>query len=158
MASSSLDYDPPVPLVRELMREYAQQLNVDLCFQNFEEELAQLPGLYAAPKGCLMVVTVQGQPAGCAAYRPMSDEVCEMKRLYIRPGFRGLALGRQLVNALLLRAQEAGYRSIRLDTLPFMHSAIALYRSLGFQEIEPYCKNPIAGCLFFEATFPRVDP
>ncbi len=152
LANSRFDFQPPIPLVTELMREYAAQLGIDLCFQNFEEELAGLPGLYAPPKGCLLVVHVDDQPAGCGAFRPINGDVCEMKRLYVRPAFRGRALGREIAQALLERARKAGYRAMRLDTLASMHAAVALYRTLGFREIPPYYRNPIPDCLFFEIT------
>ena len=145
------DFNPPIPLVRHLMREYAAQLGVDLCFQNLEAELAELPGRYAAPEGCLVVAYSGAEAAGCAAFRPLPDEVCEMKRLYVRPAHRGRALGRKLAELLMARAREAGYRAMRLDTLSTMKPAIALYASLGFTPIEPYNNTTIEGCLFFEA-------
>ncbi len=145
------DFSPPIPLVRALMREYAAQLGIDLCFQNFEAELAELPGRYAAPEGCLVVAYRDDEATGCAAFRPLSSGVCEMKRLYVRPAYRGQALGRKLAELLMARARDAGYRAMRLDTLSTMKPAIALYESLGFTPIAPYNNTPVDGCLFFEA-------
>ena len=146
-----LDRDPPIELVRELMREYGANLGHDLSFQNFEAELAALPGSYAEPKGCLLVAYVGGEPAGCGAYRSLGDDYCEMKRLYVRPAFRGQAIGRTIAPALMSQARAVGYRAMRLDTLSVMHSAVSLYRSLGFEPIDPYYNNPIPGVTYFEA-------
>lgn len=133
------------------MREYAAQLGVDLCFQNFEAELAALPGRYAPPQGCLVVAYSGLEAAGCGAFRPLGNGVCEMKRLYVRPARRGVALGRKLAEILMERARLAGYRAMRLDTLSTMKPAIALYQSLGFSPIAPYNETPIKNCLYFEA-------
>ncbi|MGA2221416.1 MAG: GNAT family N-acetyltransferase [Verrucomicrobiia bacterium] len=136
--------------IRQLFEEYAASLDVDLCFQGFEQELAELPGDYALPKGRLLVALDGATPAGCVALRKISNEVCEMKRLYVRPEFRGKKHGLGLVQAILQEARAIGYRRMRLDTLPSMKQAIALYCSLGFKEIPPYRNNPICGALFFE--------
>ena len=136
--------------IRQLFEEYAASLDVDLCFQGFEQELAELPGDYALPKGRLLVALDGTTPAGCVALRKISNEVCEMKRLYVRPEFRGKKHGLGLVQAILQEARAIGYRRMRLDTLPSMKQAVALYRSLGFKEIPPYRNNPICGALFFE--------
>jgi ribosomal protein S18 acetylase RimI-like enzyme len=141
--------------IRLLFREYAEALNVDLCFQQFETELHRLPWDYAAPRGCLFLATVAGELAGCCALRPLDGvdhaDACEMKRLYVRPAFRGLGLGRRLVEATLDRARQSDYACVLLDTLNEMESARALYDDLGFIEIPPYYFNPIAGAHYLKA-------
>ena len=132
-------------IVRALFREYADRLGVDLCFQGFEAELANLPGDYASPRGQLLLATDGGHALGCVALRPIDAATCEMKRLYVRPEARGLRLGRLLVERLIADARSAGYARICLDTLPAMTEAQALYHSLGFADIAPYVYNPIAG-------------
>lgn len=141
--------------VRALMREYAASLGVDLCFQGFEQELASLPGEYAPPYGKLLLATVDGTLAGCGGFRPLpeADEAgaCEMKRLYVRPAFRRLGLGRTLAQALMDRAAEAGHTVMLLDTLDEMESARGLYASLGFVEVAPYYYNPLPGAHYLKA-------
>lgn len=141
--------------VREIFREYADSLAVDLCFQNFEHELAHLPGDYAAPRGTLLLALVDGEVAGCCALRPLDaadyPNAAEMKRLYVRKAFRRFGLGRQLAEAVLDAARQAGYASVLLDTLDDMESARALYAELGFEEIPPYYHNPIAGSHYLKA-------
>jgi GNAT superfamily N-acetyltransferase len=136
---------------RTLLREYAASLNFDLCFQSFEHELATLPGPYAPPSGCLLLATVEDQPAGCVALKKLTDHICEMKRLYARSRYRGTGLGRMLAEQVIREARDLGYQSIRLDTVPsVMESAVALYRSLGFREISAYGFHPIPGTLCLE--------
>ena len=136
---------------RGLFREYEAWLGLDLCFQNFEKELAELPGAYAPPTGRLLLAFDSDQLAGCVALRKLDDRVCEMKRLFLQPQFHGNGRGRELAERIISEAREAGYERIRLDTLPEqMGKAIALYRSLGFREIEPYYDNPVTGALFME--------
>jgi putative acetyltransferase len=138
-----------VNATRLIFREYAEALGVDLCFQDFESELTSLPGDYAAPRGLLLLALVGGEVAGCCALRPLDTvdiaNAAEMKRLYVRPAFRGLGLGRDLAQAVLIGAQQIGYDSVLLDTLDDMEAARSLYEDLGFIEIPPYYHNPLPG-------------
>ena len=136
---------------RTLFEEYAAGLNLSLCFQNFDQELKNLPGDYAPPAGRLLLATEDDQLAGCVALRKLEPGVCEMKRLFLRPAYRGNGRGRILVDSIIDEARKLGYTRMRLDTLPGrMDTAIALYRSLGFVEIDPYCQNPVEGAKFME--------
>lgn len=137
--------------VRELFREYADRLGIDLAFQGFDAELAQLPGKYAPPKGDLLLAHSDfGESLGCVGLRPLGIAgACELKRLYVRPAARGTGVGRALATSLLERATALGYREAMLDTLPWMNSAIALYRALGFTPTPPYWDNQVPGILYF---------
>lgn len=138
---------------RELFLEYAQSLGFSLCFQNFDKELAELPGDYAPPSGRLLLAEFDGQLAGCVALHRLDPGICEMKRLYLRPQFRGKGLGRVVAERIIAEARWAEYTSIRLDTVgPVMKDAVAMYRKLGFKEIAPYRPNPNPGTLYLELT------
>jgi putative acetyltransferase len=136
---------------RTLLQEYAAWLGISLCFQNFDRELAALPGEYAPPDGRLLLAFEDDELAGCVALRKIRATTCEMKRLFLRPAFRGRGLGRVLVERIIEEARQIGYTQMCLDTLPGrMDQAIALYKSIGFKEIEPYYNNPVAGATFME--------
>jgi putative acetyltransferase len=145
---------PDVETARALFLEYQKALGISLCFQNFDEEVATLPGAYAPPKGRLLLAFAGDGPAGCVALRRIEEGISEMKRLWVRPAFRGTGLGRRLVETILEEARAIGYRRVRLDTLPSMQAAQALYLSLGFRDIPPYHEHPIEGTRFMEATLP----
>jgi ribosomal protein S18 acetylase RimI-like enzyme len=136
--------------VKKLFGDYASALGISLDFQGFDQELANLPGDYSSPDGSLLMALWEGEVAGCVALRKFADGICEMKRLYTKPQFRGLGIGRALCEAIIVRARRIGYDRVRLDTLPSMETARALYASLGFTEIEPYRYNPIEGARFME--------
>jgi len=142
--------------VRELFQEYAKALGFSLCFQGFDKEVAELPGDYAAPAGRLLLATCDSRLAGCVALHPLANPVsdqrlCEMKRLYLRPEFRGKRLGRILAERIIEEARSVGYSHMRLDTIAStMSDAVVLYRKLGFREIAPYRENPIASALYME--------
>ena len=137
-----------IAVVRDLFREYAGGLGVSLCFQGFDEELETLPGAYAPPRGILLLARCSGSIAGCVGLRPLDDERGEMKRLYLRPRFRGSGLGRRLAEAVIAAARATGYRSLVLDSLATMQEARALYDSLGFRPIPAYYDNPLPGVLY----------
>jgi putative acetyltransferase len=139
---------------RELFLEYAQSLGFSLCFQSFDKELAELPGDYAPPAGRLLLAEHEGQLAGCVALHKLDPGICEMKRLYLRPQFRGKGLGRALADSIIAEARSIGYQRMRLDTIePIMKDAVAMYRQFGFKEIAPYRPNPIAGAMYMELLF-----
>jgi len=145
--------DEEVQQARGLFEEYAAWLGFSLCFQNFDKELAGLPGDYAPPDGRLLLAMENDQVAGCVALRKIGDGIGEMKRLYVRPEFRGKGLGRTLTETIIEAARDLGYQRLRLDTLPGrMDQAIAMYRSLGFQDIERYYNNPYEAAAFMELT------
>jgi putative acetyltransferase len=159
MAAPDIRLLPPdtpeaLDAARALFREYATGLGVDLCFQNFEAELAALPGDYAAPQGALLLAWVDGELAGCGAFRPLADvdyaNACEMKRLYVRRAFRRFGLGRLLAQALIDSAMQAGYSAMLLDTLDDMEAARGLSATLGFEEVPPYYYNPIPGAHYLK--------
>ncbi|GMU81843.1 MAG: N-acetyltransferase [Planctomycetota bacterium] len=138
--------------IRGLFVEYAESLGFSLCFQGFDRELADLPGCYAAPRGSLRLALIDGIPAGCVAVRPLDDDICEMKRLYVKPAQRRSGLGRRLVDVALQDARRIGYRVMRLDTLSTMTAAIALYHSVGFRTIPAYYENPIESAVYLECS------
>jgi ribosomal protein S18 acetylase RimI-like enzyme len=151
LAVSQAESPTEIAQARELFLEYAQSLGFSLCFQNFDKELADLPVDYAPPDGRLLLATYEDQVAGCVALHRLDPQICEMKRLYLRPQFRGKGIGRVLANQIIAEARQIGYRHMRLDTVePVMKDAVAMYRKLGFNEIAPYRANPIAGTLYME--------
>jgi putative acetyltransferase len=151
LALAQVESPSQVAQARELFLEYAQSLGFSLCFQNFDKELADLPGDYAPPEGRLLLAEYEGQLAGCVALHKLDHEIAEMKRLYLRPQFRGNGLGSALAQSIISEARQIGYQRMRLDTVePVMGDAVAMYRKMGFQEIAPYRENPIAGALYMQ--------
>ena len=136
--------------VRILFREYADSLAFDLFFQDFEKELESLPGRYAVPEGCLLIAQNQDGIVGCVAVRKIDNGLCEMKRLFVRPEYRGTGIGRRLAMEIIQTAIRLGYSRMRLDTTPSMNAATSLYRSLGFYDTAPYCYNPVPGAVYLE--------
>ena len=139
-----------LPGVRELLAEYEAGVGVPLDFQDFDREVAELPGAYAPPRGALLVARAGGNLVGCVALRPLTGDACEMKRLFVRPSARGLHLGERLAHAIVAEARALGYARMRLDTLPTMAAAQSLYERLGFQDVAPYTDNPVPGTRFLE--------
>jgi putative acetyltransferase len=151
LSISQAESPTQIAQARELFLEYAQSLGFSLCFQNFDKELAELPGDYAPPEGRLLLVECEGQVAACVALHKLDPDICEMKRLYLRPQFRGKELGRALAERIIAEARQIGYQRMRLDTVePVMKDAVAMYRKLAFKEIAPYRPNPIAGAMYME--------
>ncbi len=142
--------DNNIEHIKSLFREYAASLGFDLSFQNFEKELSSLPGDYSPPRGCLLLALHNDTISGCVALRPLDDHICEMKRLYVKPEFRGLGIGKKLARAIIEKGKELNYKHMRLDTIEFMKEAIKLYESLGFYDIEAYRYNPIEGTRYME--------
>ena len=147
-----------IEAMRTLFREYQRFLGVDLCFQGFEEELAALPGCYAPPKGRLLLARDGEQAAGCVALRPLEDGACEMKRLFVRPAYRGRGLGRRLAARIVSEATASGYAVMRLDTLETLDDAMHLYTSLGFRRRPPYYANPLPGVVYWERALSKPAP
>jgi putative acetyltransferase len=143
-------------IIRTLFREYQDELDVDLCFQGFEAELAALPGKYSPPRGALRLARAGVAVAGCVALRNIAPGTCEMKRLYVRPPFRGSGLGRRLAVDIIAKARTLGYERMRLDTLDRLTAAMALYRSLGFEDIPAYYPNPLPGVRYWQLDFNRA--
>ena len=137
-------------IAAQLFREYQEELDVDLCFQGFEEELATLPGRYAPPRGSILLARVDAEVVGCVAVRPIADGICEMKRLFVRPPFRGRSIGRELAEAIIARSKSLGYGRMRLDTLVRLERANELYARLGFVRTDPYYDNPLDGVVYWE--------
>jgi ribosomal protein S18 acetylase RimI-like enzyme len=141
--------DEDIAAVARLFQAYAESLDVDLAYQDFATELASLPGKFAPPDGEMLLALEDGEPVGCVALRPLDqDGICEMKRLYVAPAMRGSGLGKALVERLIEEARSRGYRQMRLDTLPSMAAAQAMYRAMGFEPVEPYYDTPVEGTVF----------
>jgi ribosomal protein S18 acetylase RimI-like enzyme len=145
-AASTTELD----MIRDLFREYEQFLEVDLCFQGFEQELVDLPGKYAPPDGELLLALLNEQPIGCVALRKLEENICEMKRLYVKPEGRGTGLGKKLAGKIVAIARQRGYEFMRLDTLETLTEAVNLYQQLGFRQVPPYYDNPLPGALYWE--------
>ena len=145
-----VESDEHLDCIRELFKEYEKSLGFDLDFQDFEMELAELPGEYAAPDGCLLLAFYENEVAGCAGLRKLEQGICEMKRMYVRSNFRGKGIGRVMSVRIIEIARAIGYKHMRLDTIDTMRTAISLYKSLDFKKIEPYRYNPINGASYME--------
>lgn len=143
-------------ITKEIFKEYQNSIETDLCFQNFNDELESLPGKYSPPKGRLYLAFFEDKVVGSVALRPLDEDKCEMKRLYVRPVFRGQKYGQILANKIILEAKDLGYKQMFLDTLTTMPEAVGLYKKLGFKECKPYCYNPLCGALYmnFDLSLP----
>jgi ribosomal protein S18 acetylase RimI-like enzyme len=139
-----------IDYIKALFLQYAEALNVDLSFQNFEDELKVLPGKYSEPEGALLIALEDNEPIGCIALRKIDDETCEMKRLFVKPEYRNMRLGKRLVEEIIKEGKQIGYKSMKLDTLKSMESAVKLYKYFGFKETEPYIYNPIKDAIYME--------
>lgn len=142
--------DEHLEIAKGLFMEYARSLEFNLGFQDFEEEIAYMPGHYGPPDGCILLAFYDNNPAGCAALRKLEQGICEMKRLYVRPEFRGLGIGKMLSQMIIDEASRIGYDKMRLDTLASMKEAISIYRKLGFHNVQPYRYNPFQDAVFLE--------
>lgn len=145
--------EPELSDIRILFREYAESLGFHLCFQDFDREMAELPGNYAPPVGRILMAKWNDAVAGCVAMKQIGEGICEMKRFYVRPAFRGKRIGEALAKAIISAGQDAGYTRMRLDTVPSMQSAIRIYESLGFRDTDPYVFNPVPGVRYLELQF-----
>jgi ribosomal protein S18 acetylase RimI-like enzyme len=152
MKTQQVQTEAEIDMIRSLFREYEAFLNVDLCFQGFEKELARLPGKYSPPDGALLLGLIGDEAVGCVALRKIDEGVCEMKRLYVNPTARGTGLGRKLVDDIIAIARARGYALMRLDTLDTLTEAMNLYQRLGFRQIAPYYENPLPGAIYWELT------
>ncbi len=150
---SAAHQEPELSDIRVLFREYAESLGFHLCFQDFDREMAELPGNYAPPPGRILIAKWSGAVAGCVAMKQLGDGICEMKRFYVRPDFRGKGIGEALAKAIIAAGRDAGYARMRLDTVPSMQSAIRIYEALGFRDTDPYVFNPIPGVRYLELVF-----
>jgi putative acetyltransferase len=144
------DYKNDMEIVRELFVEYKQFIGIDLCFQDFQNELAELPGKYAPPEGCILIAYLNNQPVGCVALKNIGEKTCEMKRLFVKQQFQGRKIGRMLAESIIEKAKNKGYKMMKLDTVESLKPALCLYKSLGFRETKPYVHNPLDQPLFFE--------
>lgn len=146
----SPNYPADLNDIRSLFKEYQEEIQADLCFQSFEDELAGLPGKYSEPRGTVVLAHHNKKVAGIVALRPIENDICEMKRLYVRPEYKGLGIGRGLAERIIREARKRGYKKMRLDTLNRLESAVALYRKLGFKEMTAYYENPLEGVIYME--------
>lgn len=153
-----VDTPEQLEITRTLFREYQKFLDVDLCFQNFEQELQSLPGKYAHPAGAILLAEHEGSIAGCVAVRSIKDDICEMKRLYVKEAFRSLAMGRKLAEAIVEKAAQLGYKKMQLDTLLRLEHAMSIYKKLGFKKIEPYYANPLNEVVYWELDLLQITP